>query len=164
MLNRLQDVFRSFQRHDVKYVVIGGIASVLHGVPRATFDLDILIEATHENAERLLNALLDAGLATASLTSAADLLAHEITMFKDRVRVDVQTSTPGLTFEEAWAHRHVVSYQGQQFFILSREDLIRSKRAAGRDIDLEDVHLLTATEPPDKEHPSPDNESSSKPH
>ena len=36
MLNRLQDVFRSFQQYDVKYVVIGGTASVLHGVPRAT--------------------------------------------------------------------------------------------------------------------------------
>ncbi len=44
MLNRLQDVFASFQGHDVKYVVIGGIAAVLHGVPRATFDLDILID------------------------------------------------------------------------------------------------------------------------
>ena len=54
MLNRLRDVFRSFQQHEVKYVVIGGIASVLHGVPRATFDLDILIEATPENAGRLL--------------------------------------------------------------------------------------------------------------
>lgn len=155
MLNRLQDVFRSFQRHDVKYVVIGGIACVLHGVPRATFDLDILIEATPENAERLLNALLEAGMGTASLTSAADLLAHEITMFKDRVRVDVQTSTPGLTFEQAWTHRQVVSYQGQQFFILSRNDLIRSKRAAGRDIDLEDVRLLTTTEPPDQPSPPP---------
>ena len=43
MLNRLQGVFSSFQAHQVKYVVIGGIAAVLHGVPRATFDLDILI-------------------------------------------------------------------------------------------------------------------------
>ena len=42
MLNRLQDVFKSFQQHDVKYVVIGGIASILHGVPRATFDLDLI--------------------------------------------------------------------------------------------------------------------------
>jgi hypothetical protein len=135
----------------VKYVVIGGIASVLHGVPRATFDLDILIEATPENAERLLAAFQDAGLGTASLTSADDVLAHEITMFKDRVRIDVQTSTPGLTFEDAWARRRVVSYQGQDFFILSREDLIRSKRAAGRDVDLEDVRLLEAAEPPDEE-------------
>ncbi|MBP7050394.1 MAG: hypothetical protein KBE65_05205 [Phycisphaerae bacterium] len=163
MLNRLQGVFKSFQQHDVKYVVIGGIASVLHGVPRATFDLDILIEATPENSERLLNALLDAGLGTASLTSAAELLAHEITMFKDRVRIDVQTSTPGLTFAEAWAHRQMVSYQGQQFFILSRDDLIRSKRAAGRDIDLEDIRLLTTTEPPNDRRLDPDNESPSKP-
>ncbi len=51
MLNRLQGVFKSFQRHDGKYVVIGGIAAILHGVPRATFDLDILIEATPDNAE-----------------------------------------------------------------------------------------------------------------
>ena len=83
MLNRLQDVFRSFQRHEVKYVVIGGIAAILHGVPRATFDLDILIEATPDNAQRLLNALLDAGLGTAALTSPGDVLANEITIFKD---------------------------------------------------------------------------------
>jgi hypothetical protein len=54
MLNRLRDVFKSFQQHEVRYVVLGGIASVLHGVPRVTFDLDILIEATSENAQRLL--------------------------------------------------------------------------------------------------------------
>ena len=46
MLNRLKGVFKSFQQHDVRYVVIGGIAAVLYGVPRATFDLYILIEAT----------------------------------------------------------------------------------------------------------------------
>ncbi|RKY83037.1 hypothetical protein DRP98_08040 [candidate division KSB1 bacterium] len=54
MLNQLRDVFASFQKHEVKYVVIGGIAAVLHGVPRATFDLDILIEATPDNAQRFL--------------------------------------------------------------------------------------------------------------
>ena len=142
MLNRLQGVFASFHRHDLKYVVIGGIASILHGVPRATFDLDILIEANSDNAQRLLDALLDAGLGTAALTSAQEVLANEITVFKDRVRVDVQTSTPGLNFADAWSRRKTVSYQGQDFFILSREDLIRSKRAAGRPVDLEDVRLL----------------------
>lgn len=40
MLNRLKDVFASFERHDVHYLVIGGIAAILHGVPRATFDLE----------------------------------------------------------------------------------------------------------------------------
>ena len=146
MLNRLQNVFKSFQRHDVKYVVIGGIASILHGVPRATFDLDILIEATPENTKRLLSALLDAGIGTAALTNVEDLLANEITIFRDRVRLDVQTCTPGIDFERAWQHRMTVAYQGQEFFILSKEDLIASKRAAGRTVDLEDVRLLELPE------------------
>jgi Nucleotidyltransferase of unknown function (DUF6036) len=142
MLNRLKDVFASFQKHEVRYIVIGGIASVLYGVPRATFDLDILIDATPENTQHLLDALLDAGLGTADLTNVNEILSNEITIFKDRVRIDVQTSTPGLTFQDAWAHRNTLEYQGQSFYVASREDLISSKKAAGRVVDLDDVRLL----------------------
>lgn len=149
MLNRLKDVFKSFQQHEVKYVVIGGIAAVLYGVPRATFDLDILIEATPKNTRKLLDALLDAGIGTASLTNAEEVLSNELTIFKDRVRIDVQTSTPGLLFKDAWNRRKIMEYKGQSFFVASRKDIISSKRAAGRDIDLEDVRLL---EIPDKEN------------
>jgi len=105
VLNRLRDVFASLHRYQVKYVVIGGIAAVLRGVPRATFDLDILIEATPDNSQRLLNALLDAQLGAAALITAEELLAQEITIFNDRVRIDVQTLTPGLTFAEARRNR-----------------------------------------------------------
>jgi len=108
MLNRLQDVFRSLQRHEVRYVVIGGISAILHGIPRVTFDLDILIEPTPENTRRLLDALLEAELGTAALTSVDDLLANEITVFQDRVRIDVLTSTPGITFTRAWKNRLTV--------------------------------------------------------
>jgi hypothetical protein len=148
MLNRLQDVFKSFQHHEVRYVVIGGVASVLYGVPRATFDLDILIEATTENAQRLLAALVEAGFATATMTNAQDIVAHEITVFSDRVRIDVQTRTPGVSFQDAWPRRRTITYQGQDFFILSKEDLIASKRASARQVDIEDVRLL---ELPDQE-------------
>ena len=142
MLNRLRDVFESLNDHEVRYLVIGGIAAVLHGVPRATFDLDILIDATPENARRLLDALAKAGLGTATLTTADDLLAHEITVFKDRVRVDVQRTTPGLDFADGWSRRVEMRHAGQRFFVVSREDLIASKRAAGRPVDLDDVRLL----------------------
>jgi hypothetical protein len=98
MINRLVDVFASFQKQKVRYVIIGGIAAILHGVPRVTFDLDILIEASSENAQRLLDALKEAGFATALLITADELIAHEVTIFKDRVRIDVQTSTPGKTW------------------------------------------------------------------
>ena len=114
----------------------------MHGIPRATFDLDILIEAPPKNVQHLLNALLESGLGTASLISSQALLAHEITIFKDYVRVDVQTSTPGIKFKTALENRVTMDYQGQVFFIVSKVDLIASKRAAGRDIDLEDVRLL----------------------
>ena len=144
MLNQLKHVFASFEKHKVRYVVIGGIAAVLHGVPRATFDLDILIEGTPENATNLLQALDEAKLGTAALTTPEDLLAHEITVFQDFVRIDVQTFTPGLKFEDAWSRLRRMEFEGQAFYVVSREDLIASKRASGRPIDLEDIRLLEA--------------------
>lgn len=142
MLDQLQSVFASFQRNDVKYVVIGGIAAVLYGVPRATFDLDVLIEASADNVERLLKAMTEAGLGTASLASVDEVLSKEITIFTDRIRLDVQTSTPGVEFEHAWAHRVTMNYRGQLLEVVSLSDLIASKRASGRDVDLEDVRML----------------------
>ncbi|MFQ6036232.1 MAG: DUF6036 family nucleotidyltransferase, partial [Sedimentisphaerales bacterium] len=125
-----------------RYMVIGGVASVLYGIPRATFDLDILIDATADNAQRLLDALVEAGFGTATMTNAQDVIAHEITVFNDRVRIDVQTKTPGVSFQDAWRRRKTITYQGQDFFILSKEDLIASKRASLRQVDIEDVRLL----------------------
>ena len=118
----------------------------MHGVPRATFDLDILIEATPENAKRLLAALQEAGIGTAALTDVNSILRNEITIFKDKVRVDVQTSTPGITFEKVWERKVTLEYQHQKFYILAKEDLLSAKRAAGRKIDLEDVRLLELPE------------------
>lgn len=142
MLNQLRDVFSSLQKHEVRYLVIGGIAAVLYGVPRATFDLDILIEATADNSRRLLDALIDSNLGTAELTTPEEILAHEITIFRDRVRIDVQTLTPGITFADAWKNRQEMNYQGQTFYVVSRDNLIASKLAAGRPVDLEDVRML----------------------
>jgi hypothetical protein len=143
MLNQLKAIFASLQQHNVKYLVIGGIAAVLYGVPRATFDLDILIEATSENAQRLLDALEAVHFGTAALTSVDDLLAHEITIFRDWVQVDVQTATPGIDFPTAWRNRETLKYQEQEFYVVCKADLIASKQAAGRVKDLEDVRLLT---------------------
>jgi len=142
MLNHLEKVFSSFDSHDVRYVVIGGVAAVLHGVPRATFDLDILIDPTAVNARRLLDALADAGLGTAELTTPEDVLANAITVFQDVVRIDVQTRTPGVTFSDAWDRRETMDYRGRKFQVLSRDDVIATKLAAGRDVDLDDVRQL----------------------
>lgn len=130
------------KENDVHYLVIGGIAAVLYGIPRTTFDLDIFIEPTMENAGNLLKAFLNAGLITADLTSAEELLKNEITVFKDVVRIDVQTQTPGVVFSEAWNHKNIMSYEGQDILVVSLEDLIASKEASNRDVDKQDVALL----------------------
>jgi hypothetical protein len=76
------------------------------------------------------------------LTDREKLLANEITVFNDRVRIDVQTRTPGLDFDQAWNNRQIMSFAGRSMFVASKEDLIASKRAAGRPVDLADVSAL----------------------
>lgn len=138
----LHRVFKSLNDHDVRYLVIGGVAANTHGVQRVTFDLDILIDPTLANARQLLNALLEAGLGAASLTTPEDLLAHEITVIRDVLRVDVQTLTPGVEFESAWSRRDRGRHNEQDFWVLCRDDLVAAKRASGRPVDLEDVKWL----------------------
>lgn len=77
-----------------------------------------------------------------SIMEQKDVEPVEITIFRDKVRIDVQTSTPGLDFEQAWAEREEMNYEGQIFYVVSRQHLILSKRAAGRERDLEDIRLL----------------------
>lgn len=151
MLNQYRDVFRCLSKHDVRYVVIGGIAAVLHGVPRVTFDLDLLIEATEENAVRLLAALSEARLGTASLTSPERVLENEITIFKDRIRIDVQTETPGLEFDQAWSQSISMQHQGVDFFVVCVDDLVAAKEASGREVDLSDVSVLRSLADSDDE-------------
>jgi hypothetical protein len=147
MLHKLKGVFKSLQENDVRYLVIGGIAAALHGVPRPTFDVDVLIDPEAGNVRRLLKAFSDAGLTTAELTDVESIQKNEITIFNDYVRIDVQTFTPGIRFEDAWARHETMTYQGQAFLVVSKQDLIASKRAAGRPVDLQDVAMLEAGAP-----------------
>ncbi|MCP4397674.1 MAG: nucleotidyltransferase family protein [bacterium] len=116
MLNRLQDVFRCFHAHDVRYVVIGGITAILYGVPRATFDLDILIEATSKNARRLLDALRDAGFGTAALTDEEHILANEITIFKDRFGSMCKPRLPDCALLTPGMPKTRLNFRGRHFF------------------------------------------------
>src|SRR5882724_1749226 len=79
----------------------------------------------------LIDALADAHFGTALLTSPEDLLAHEITIFRDRVRIDVQTAAPGLVFQEAWQRRAEMTYKDQVFYVVS-QTRVRSYRRSRR--------------------------------
>ena len=80
------------------------------------------------------------------MTSAEEIIKKEITIFADRIRLDVLTATPGITFADSWRRRKTMTYEGQVFEVLSFADLVKSKTVAGRKVDLDDVSVLTSVE------------------
>jgi len=142
MIAHSKGLFLSLERNNVKYVVIGGVAAILHGVPRMTVDIDLFIEATLDNAQRMLNTLQDLGYETSELITPEGLVAVKLLMFENGIKIDVMMQIPGVTFDVAWAHKEV-RYTGEQsFYIMSKADLIAAKLASGRQRDLADVAAL----------------------
>jgi predicted nucleotidyltransferase len=117
----------------VQFLVVGGYAVMKYTEPYNTKDLDIWIEPTAENATRLLKVLHQFGAPTDQVT-AEDLtnpdLVYQIGV--EPVRVDIMVSVPGLTFAQAWQQRAETDYGGVIVPILSIDDIIAAKTAAGR--------------------------------
>jgi hypothetical protein len=149
-------LFLTLARHGVQYVTIGGIAIQAHGGQRLTQDLDIAIDTTGENVQRLADALLDLDARIlgpdgrrSQSTPSAQLLAssdqwHLITPHGP---LDVLTLPAHLgSFAHLRARAHEVALGELTVPIAHREDLLEMKRAAGRPQDLADVRLLEALE------------------
>jgi hypothetical protein len=147
-------LFLTLARHGVQYVTIGGIAIQAHGGQRLTQDLDIAIDTTGENVQRLADALLDLDARIlgpdgrrSQSTPSAQLLAssdqwHLITPHGP---LDVLTLPAHLgSFAQLRARAHEVALGELTVPIAHREDLLEMKRAAGRPQDLADVRLLEA--------------------
>lgn len=137
------EFFKSLNSHKVRFVVVGGYAVIFHTKPRATEDLDILIEATPENAQRLMKALAEFGFCGIGLKES------DFTTSKQTVqlgyppnRIDINTSITNVEFGDAFARRSESTYGGVPVAYLSVTDLLRNKEAVGRDKDLLDVKLL----------------------
>lgn len=135
-------LLKSLNDQGVEYLLVGGMLAIAYGVPRVTKDIDLFIRKTRENAEKILKVLSDLGFGTTALTSVEELINTEVTIFKDYLRLDVLTKIKGLEFEEAYQRKKVIQLGSIPVYVLSLEDLITSKKAAGRAGDLEDVTHL----------------------
>jgi len=128
---------------DAEFLVVGAHALAVHGVPRATGDLDLWVRGTPENARKVLAALGVFGAPLFDLT--VEDLSRPGIVFQIGVapcRIDILTSISGVEFDEAWPQRHEMELGGVRFGVLSREHLVRNKLATGRPKDLIDVESL----------------------
>jgi hypothetical protein len=127
----------------VRFLVVGAHALAAHGVPRATGDLDLWVDASRENAARVLEALGQFGAPLFDLT-IDDLCARD-TVFQIGLppsRIDILTGISGVDFEGAWSRRMEVAIGNLKIGTLSRADFITNKQASGRPKDLLDLELL----------------------
>jgi len=131
----------ALNRTGARYLVIGGVACVLHGYARATTDVDILIERTPDNARRTLDALGSLGWAFAREWSPDEILRRPITVIGDDPAVDVFTVAWRVTYDDVVARSSVVEVDGVLIPLISIDDLIETKRT-GRALDAEDVEAL----------------------
>jgi hypothetical protein len=137
------DLLRAFAAADVRFLVVGAYALALHGLPRATGDLDVWIDPTPANARRAYGALRDFGAPLANLREE-DLTNRDLVfqMGVAPVRIDVLMSISGVVFDEAWERRTETVFEGVRFPVIGLDDLIQNKRACGRPKDLVDLEIL----------------------
>jgi hypothetical protein len=131
--------------HGVKYLIVGAHALAHYARPRATKDLDVLIDAAPVNAERVLAAIgeffggADLGYTTADLIEPGWHLQLGVAP----VRIDILTSLLGCpTFQTLWRKRVQATFGTEPANFLGLKHLIRAKQAAGRRQDLADLEVL----------------------
>jgi hypothetical protein len=137
------DLLRAFSAADVRFMVVGAYALALHGHPRATGDLDVWVDATPDNAPRIMRALAEFGAPMRDLHQA-DFERPGVTyqIGLPPARIDILTDLTGLSFADAWPARTTGAFGDIQVPFIDRESFVRNKRAVGRPKDLADLEGL----------------------
>src|SRR6266550_5618888 len=125
---------------DVRFIIVGAFAVAYHGYFRYTSDIDLFIDRSEENAERIQRAVEQFGFGDLSLTSQDFTQEDRVIQFGVAPnRLDLMTFLSGVTFDEAWASREYGNLDGLKVPFISKEMLKRNKIACGRLQDLADA-------------------------
>ena len=158
-MGSIEQVFAALEEAGARYLVVGGVAVVLHGHPRFTADLDLVLALDPPNVRAALGALATLGYTPRSPVAAEDLADPErraewirtknLTVFSlaspqhPATEVDLFVEEP-FPFEEAYARAVWADLGSVRVAIAAIRDLVEMKRRAGRPQDLEDVRHLEA--------------------
>ena len=139
-----KDIISLFNKHNVRYLIVGAYAMAKLGYARSTYDIDLWIDKTEENGVNILLALEEFGVPFS--LEPDDFLAAE-SVFQIGVepnRIDILTDIDGVRFEDAWENREVAEFGTLQAYSMGINDLIKNKSASGRPKDKLDLVQLKA--------------------
>lgn len=137
------DFLKLCLRHKVRFMVIGGYAVIHHSRPRYTGDLDLWVDASLENAERVVAALQEFGfpphaVSTSMITDRKKI----IRMGFEPMRLELFTGIPGVEFDDCYERHEIVKVRRMLVPFISLGDLKLNKLASGRLKDLQDLEEL----------------------
>lgn len=150
MGNIFNDDFRDFiqalNNHEVEYILVGGYAVILHGYRRITGDMDIWVNQTRENYIKITRAFAEFNLSLFDMTedNFMDLEYADVFSFgRAPFGIDILTKLKGVRFEDAFSQAQIFNEDGLVIKFIHLNNLIQSKKAAGRYKDLDDIEKLT---------------------
>lgn len=146
VLNRdFLDMLRVLICEEAEFLIVGAHAMAVHGVPRATGDIDIWVRPSRANAKRVLNALHEFGAPVAAHGINLEDLERPDMVYQLGLpprRIDLMTGISGVDFDDAVRSRVMVELEGVTIPVIGRKDLVLNKRASGRTKDLVDLEIL----------------------
>ena len=144
-----QDFIKCFNRHKVRYVLVGGYAVIYHGYNRSTGDLDIFVEATVANYNRIVQAFEEFKMPVFDMTQSTFLNTESYEVFTfgvPPVSIDIITVLRGVTFDEAFTMSTNGLIDGITIRVLLKNGFLLAKKLSKRPKDLEDLHQLNLQE------------------
>ena len=149
MANIFHEDFRDFlnalNKADVRYILVGGYSVVLHGYSRTTGDMDLWVERTSENYNRIIKAFQIFGMPLFDMTES-NFLSHPIwdvfTFGTPPVAIDIMVKIEGLNFEDVFQKAVYFEDNDLKIRTINRNDLIAAKKIAGRAKDINDLENL----------------------
>jgi hypothetical protein len=131
----------SLNKNNVEYLLLGGWAVGIYGAPRVTVDMDVFIAVDDDNIGKLLKALYEFGAPTVPKEHFMEI-GRIFRMGRSPMRIEIINQASGIEFKTCYARRKVISVDGLEISIISEDDLMKNKAAAGREKDIADLRNL----------------------
>jgi predicted nucleotidyltransferase len=138
-----KEFIQSLNDNKVKYLVVGGYAVALHGYPRYTKDMDIWVDMSAENAEKIVKALDTFGFGSLGIEASEFTIENQMLQLGNPPgRIDILTTLPGVEFSKCYSSRTIIEVDGVSVNFIDLENLKKNKKATGRHQDLADIENL----------------------